>query len=1033
MAARGRQRGRGGNATIGVLAGWQVYEGNVHTYLGPLYDAFAEAALQRRCNLLLAFGIGRGESFMRPAWLSDAPSTDFVPVGPWNTDGLIAITPLANEDRSSELRHIAAGGHPVVFVGAGEGGPSVIVDNRGGIDAAIQHLVEHGHRRIAYIGTPPTEPTGDGYERLLAYHDAVKRFSLDDDPALVEFGGNIIHGGHAIARLLESGVSFTALLTTNDEVAAGAMEALRHANLRTPEDVAVIGFDDRPESATLLPPLTTVRHRPADIAEAALNLVLERIAGDSASEHRQVPTSLRVRESCGCREDLWLPSAPELREGDPDVLERELILAMQAVISEEIGPDDAEALTLCETLGHELRLALESRPPTARRSSLREIVLAFPDLHREVIWYGILGILDERIAGLAVALGRPRDDPTAQALVQETRLLLAESMRRRFFELAWERNRIADRIRLMADRLVGAEHEGEVAEIVQRHLPLFGIESLAVVLLEPNTDDPYGFARRLETRPDVRSIARQFPEGLLETTEPYRLTLFPLHLADGHGFVASDSRDFETCTLIARSISAALRSIALRRESARDRRVAEEAERITTDFLESARDDLEATLEHMGEGLDHVEAATRSVGGLIGEALELTTRKHPDAALDLAPVDVGVLLEEVALIAQPLADSGLRVSVAPAESDLVALANEDRLRRAVLYLIRQATSGRTKGKVALRAHRDGGRIVVDIATSSLAAAPFLGAVRPASEPLPGLSLELAISRRLIELHGGKLETQAPAAGGTSFSFSLPLVEDDPARAAQGAPAPARVPTVLIVEADAETLEFYARVISTALAPSRTIRARNAEGAIAMLANEPVDLVLLDLSLPDIAGPSFFWEKQQLPHVRSTPVIAISSNLHDISAASAFADELAAVLPRDLFSAAEIGQIVQRVLVDVAHPPAAQQIVNRATAFIHAHCSQPLTRTEIAAHVSTSGGYLSRCFDRQLGISPMSYLLRYRLSLAKILLAETGRHVTAIAHEVGFSDHAYFSRAFRREVGVSPTAFRAQSGDAALSS
>jgi two-component system response regulator YesN len=64
---------------------------------------------------------------------------------------------------------------------------------------------------------------------------------------------------------------------------------------------------------------------------------------------------------------------------------------------------------------------------------------------------------------------------------------------------------------------------------------------------------------------------------------------------------------------------------------------------------------------------------------------------------------------------------------------------------------------------------------------------------------------------------------------------------------------------------------------------------------------------------------------------------------------------------------------------------------------------------------------------------MSYLLRYRLSLAKILLAETGRHVTAIAHEVGFSDHAYFSRAFRREVGVSPTAFRAQSGDAALSS
>jgi AraC-like DNA-binding protein len=102
---------------------------------------------------------------------------------------------------------------------------------------------------------------------------------------------------------------------------------------------------------------------------------------------------------------------------------------------------------------------------------------------------------------------------------------------------------------------------------------------------------------------------------------------------------------------------------------------------------------------------------------------------------------------------------------------------------------------------------------------------------------------------------------------------------------------------------------------------------------------------------------------------------------------------------------------------------AQRLVRQAMAYIHRHYAQPISRANLASHVALSEDYLTACFRKELGVTPIAYLNRYRVHQARQLLNETSKSVTEVALEVGFSDSGYFSRVFRREVGLSPEAYR----------
>jgi hypothetical protein len=307
--------------TIGVLAGWQVYEGYVHGFLDLVLRGIHAAAQNQGCNLLLACGLGHASGSIRlqPAWPVISPENDFVPVGPWNTDGLIAINPLITTERSQYIQQVIAEGHPVVFVGPGEKGASVALDNESGIRQAIEHLAQHGHTRIAFIaGHENNEVDADSILRLQAYHKAVQDYGLEKDSRLVVHGYHDIgRGRQAMQKLLESKVGFTAVLASNDHSAFGAMETIRKAGLRIPEDIAMIGFDDWPDAAGQIPLLTSVHYPVVEAGRRAVDLLLEIINGQSSADQcSQIPVKLVVRESCGCLPGHLIDkvsSAPRIR------------------------------------------------------------------------------------------------------------------------------------------------------------------------------------------------------------------------------------------------------------------------------------------------------------------------------------------------------------------------------------------------------------------------------------------------------------------------------------------------------------------------------------------------------------------------------------------------------------------------------------------------------------------------------------------------------------------------------------------------
>nr|BBH87685.1 LacI family transcriptional regulator [Thermosporothrix sp. COM3] len=142
---------------------------------------------------------------------------------------------------------------------------SVLCDNFEGARAAVEYLIEEGHKEIAFIGgpvLPGPRPRNRIYtleRRAAGYRAALLDAGIPVDYALFE--ESELHPDSAYAackRLLERGVHFTALFGANDNVAIGAMKALREAGLRVPEDVSLIGFDDIDMVEHLTPALTTV-------------------------------------------------------------------------------------------------------------------------------------------------------------------------------------------------------------------------------------------------------------------------------------------------------------------------------------------------------------------------------------------------------------------------------------------------------------------------------------------------------------------------------------------------------------------------------------------------------------------------------------------------------------------------------------------------------------------------------------------------------------------------------------------------------
>ncbi|NLT56930.1 MAG: diguanylate cyclase [Actinomycetales bacterium] len=267
-------------------------------FFGKILRGIARA-VQRSGDRMLALQTldasryGRSEQSLRPLPYD-------LRVGWARIDGFISISTAVDR---SYLEVVREAGKPVVLVSQYYDGfpcPSVVPDNHGGAFAAVTHLIEHGHRDIAFVGNLAQT---DLKERFAGYRDALTAHGITVDPDLFfPASENLTPGGTAAAAaLLASAKPVTAVMTGTDANAVGLLRELRKAGRTVPDDIAIIGFDGTEEAEQTDPPLSTVSANFDRLGELAVDLLLRLLHDDPVAPERHLGTSsLVTRRSCGC-------------------------------------------------------------------------------------------------------------------------------------------------------------------------------------------------------------------------------------------------------------------------------------------------------------------------------------------------------------------------------------------------------------------------------------------------------------------------------------------------------------------------------------------------------------------------------------------------------------------------------------------------------------------------------------------------------------------------------------------------------------
>ncbi len=356
----------------------------------------------------------------------------------------------------------------------------VAVNNHHGISQVMDHLVKkHKRQKIAYIDGPVGST--ESRIRRQAYLDSVQRHQLPVDQKFLIPGGLARETGiDAVVTLFEDRHldedDLDAIVCVNDDTALGVLEELKRRNIKVPEQISVVGFDDAPHAHTALPPLTTVSQRVYEQAEIATNRLLDGIKSGAILSRDEVLPDFIARQSCGCTPKMhndstsWRGAASSVHS-----LEDEKLPIADSILHVARGRLSAEAdwaESLVQSVLDEYRGnkgAFVSKISHLSRSSGETAI----DVCHEVL---------TRLRLRVLKCLTPHDPMTIalEDAFQEGRLALANrslfSERARHTEQAHHLRAVA---RACLDRAHGAELS-ELAVALDEQLPMFGINKFVV-------------------------------------------------------------------------------------------------------------------------------------------------------------------------------------------------------------------------------------------------------------------------------------------------------------------------------------------------------------------------------------------------------------------------------------------------------------------------------------------------------------------------------------------------------------------------
>ncbi|MFZ5916924.1 MAG: LacI family DNA-binding transcriptional regulator [Chloroflexota bacterium] len=260
-------------------------------FVAEVVQGIEDAAHQRDYSVILASS-------------ASEPSRELAAVEMLRTKRVDGLIVTSSRVGALYLAHLERLGVPVVLINnhneqSGRYTFSVSVDNQHGGRLATRHLIERGHRRIAYVTGPANH--SDDADRLAGYRQALEENNIPYAPELLLSGNGRLDGGavalHALQRLAAPP---SAVFCYNDMTAIGLLSAARRSGITIPAHLAVVGFDDIPFAAYVHPSLTTIAQPQHSMGRQAMDMILALLAADDSTppfSNISIQGRLVVRES----------------------------------------------------------------------------------------------------------------------------------------------------------------------------------------------------------------------------------------------------------------------------------------------------------------------------------------------------------------------------------------------------------------------------------------------------------------------------------------------------------------------------------------------------------------------------------------------------------------------------------------------------------------------------------------------------------------------------------------------------------------
>ncbi|MBN1412691.1 MAG: substrate-binding domain-containing protein [Spirochaetales bacterium] len=854
-------------------------------------------------------------------------------INPDSVDGLLYASGtlfMTSLDIISGLISDYAASIPSVSIGMElEGMPSVLVDNKQGLELLIGHLIEnHGRKNIAFIKGP--EGNQDAAERYQAYLDALKSHDVPFNPDLVTQGDFMEDSGReAVVTLQAREAKFDALVAANDQMALTAMDHLLAQGVKIPEDISITGFDNIFYAEHNILSLSTISQPTKKMVFKAAEMILSMLKGEKVPEKMEFPAEVILRESCGCTETTLMESA------DMD--------------------DGTRHLDPGNTLFNELRDALNQDVADGMTTRF------LPKFHRivnekfrkdeEILF------LQEIISRLYFSVNAMPESTIAEWSLQQAQVYLIKKL------LDKEANINRSLINVLTymndsdyDLMTILSLE-ELKALLYRQLPILGFNRFFLALYPEIARHVKGDnwkrpetarlivaynGKRLSDGVEDKLVKTEFliPPELLSDEKPLVMVLFALFFQEqqyGYFLFEENAGNNFMFTMLCNQIRGSLKRLyATKAQMELEKKLRDTNERLLdldrakTAFFTNISHELRSPLtllltplESLLSGdtselpdrvrtlLEYMHSNSLRLLKLITDLLDFARIEAGRMSLKLRKTDVSrQVASYVSTIKSAAEDKGIKLTFNDHTSLLVAWIDTDLFEKAIFNLFTNALKFTDKGgsiTVELKADRNSFFVTVQDTGIGMPEDKldeiferFTQLDSSPSRKYKGTGIGLAFTREILELHGGSIAVKSKPGAGSSFTMSLPLnkeaakaeeqaeienirevsplilsgidesKEDVPVLKDHSAPGYEKV---LVIDDNQDMRSFLALMLENSY---QVILSSSGADGLEKVRTEKPDLILCDVMMPEMDGYEVCQILKSDEGTASIPLILISA-------------------------------------------------------------------------------------------------------------------------------------------------------------